>query len=44
VLRELSVLKNIIHENLIEYIGAANEIGAINAVYICTEFAQGDDR
>ncbi len=44
LLRELAVLKNASHENLVGYIGACNEVATnkskINALYIVTEFCQ----
>jgi serine/threonine protein kinase len=44
LLRELSVLKNAIHENLVGYFGASNEVATsqskLNALYIVTEFCQ----
>ncbi|CAM9317993.1 unnamed protein product [Chrysoparadoxa australica] len=47
LLRELSVLKYIRHEGMLEYIGAYNVIaksrGQLHAVYIITEYAQGGD-
>eukprot|EP00752_Nemacystus_decipiens_P005943 g5367.t1 len=47
LLRELSVLKYIRHQNMLEYIGAYNVIaksrGQLHAVYIITEYAQGGD-
>ncbi|CAM9762592.1 unnamed protein product [Ascophyllum nodosum] len=47
LLRELSVLKYIRHQNMLEYIGAYNVIakarGQLHAVYIVTEYAQGGD-
>ncbi|CAM9842462.1 unnamed protein product, partial [Phaeothamnion confervicola] len=47
LLRELSVLKYIRHENMLEYIGAYNVIakarGQLHAVYIITEYAPGGD-
>jgi hypothetical protein len=44
LLRELAVLKNAIHENLVGYFGACNEVATtetrLNALYIVTEFCQ----
>lgn len=44
LLRELSVLKNASHQNLVSYIGAcnvlANESNTTNALYIVTEYCQ----
>jgi hypothetical protein len=44
LLRELAVLKNVSHKNLVQYIGASNEIAKtelnLNALYIVTEFCQ----
>lgn len=44
LLRELAVLKNATHENLVGYIGACNEVASnqskLNALYIVTEFCQ----
>ena len=44
LLRELAVLKNASHKNLVQYIGACNEIAhsetGLNALYIVTEFCQ----
>lgn len=44
LLRELAVLKNASHENLVGYIGACNEVASnqskVNALYIVTEFCQ----
>jgi hypothetical protein len=47
LLRELAVLKNASHQNLVSYIGAANvlspnETAGMNALYIVTEFCQVD--
>ena len=46
LLRELAVLNYVRHENMLEYIGAYNEVdpqGATHAVYIVTELAAGGD-
>ena len=46
LLRELAVLNYVRHENMLEYIGAYNEVdpqGATHAVYIVTEIAAGGD-
>jgi serine/threonine protein kinase len=44
LLRELAVLKNASHQNLVSYIGAcnviSNETTGMNALYIVTEFCQ----
>lgn len=44
LMRELSVLKNASHPNLVSYIGAcniiANESSRTNALYIVTEYCQ----
>lgn len=44
LLRELAVLKNAIHVNLVSYFGACNEVATtqskLNALYIVTEFCQ----
>jgi hypothetical protein len=45
-MRELAVLKNASHPNLVSYIGAYNVISdeatTMNALYIITEFCQVD--
>lgn len=44
LVRELSVLKNVSHRNLMNYIGAQNEVSTDptipNALYIITEYCQ----
>lgn len=44
LLRELAVLKNVSHKNLVGYIGACNELAressSLNSLYIVTEYCQ----